>query len=70
MRYLIVIERSADGFGAYVPDLPGCAATATTEQEVVELMREGIKVYLEEHQAAGQPVPAPSLKSAKVDIQV
>jgi predicted RNase H-like HicB family nuclease len=70
VRYLIVIERSADGFGAYVPDLPGCAVTATTEQEVVELIREGIKIYIEEHQAAGQPVPAPSSRSVEVEVQV
>jgi len=28
MRYAIVIEKSETGFGAYVPDLPGCVAAA------------------------------------------
>lgn len=28
MEYAIVIERSESGFGAYVPDLPGCVAVA------------------------------------------
>ena len=27
MQYLVIIERSENGFGAYVPDLPGCIAS-------------------------------------------
>ena len=30
MKYLVVIEESETGFGAYVPDLPGCIAAART----------------------------------------
>lgn len=30
MRYAIVIEKSDSGYGAYVPDLPGCVAVAET----------------------------------------
>lgn len=30
MRYAIVIEQGEDSYGAYVPDLPGCVAAATT----------------------------------------
>ena len=29
MKYLVVIEKGPTGFGAYVPDLPGCVAVAT-----------------------------------------
>jgi len=42
MRYAIVIERSSNGFGAYVPDLPGCVAVAESEAEVRDLIREAI----------------------------
>jgi predicted RNase H-like HicB family nuclease len=30
MRYAVVIEKSATGYGAYVPDLPVCVALADT----------------------------------------
>ena len=30
MRYAIVIEKSATGYGAYVPDIPGCVGVAET----------------------------------------
>ena len=47
MQYAIVIERSPTGFGAYVPDLPGCVAVAETEEEVRDLIREAIEFHLE-----------------------
>ncbi len=65
---MVVIERSKDGFGAYVPDLPGCAATARTEAEVKTLIREGIEIYIEELKARGKRVPAPRSRSAEVEI--
>src|SRR5262245_2524894 len=34
MRYAVVIEPGEKGYGAYVPDLPGCVAVAPTASEV------------------------------------
>ncbi len=31
MRYAIVVERAANNYSAYVPDLPGCVATLREE---------------------------------------
>jgi predicted RNase H-like HicB family nuclease len=31
MRYAVVIEKAAQNYGAYVPDLPGCVATGRVE---------------------------------------
>ena len=28
MKYTVVIERTPNNYAAYVPDLPGCVATA------------------------------------------
>ena len=46
MRYAVVIEKSPKGFGAYVPDLPGCVAVGDTELRItasvgVAVMRSG-----------------------------
>jgi predicted RNase H-like HicB family nuclease len=30
MRYAIIVEEAESNYAAYVPDLPGCIATATT----------------------------------------
>lgn len=32
MRYLVVVEKGPQSFGAYVPDLPGCMAAAETRE--------------------------------------
>lgn len=60
MEYAIVIEKSATGYGAYVPDLPGCVALAETEDEVRKLIREGIHIHLDEMRIDGQPIPRPT----------
>jgi predicted RNase H-like HicB family nuclease len=37
MKYLVVIEKGARSYGAYVPDLPGCVAVAKTRPEVLRV---------------------------------
>lgn len=68
MRYAVVIEKSADGFGAFVPDLPGCVAVGETEAEVRELIREAIELHLEALQEEGAPIPPPSSQVEYVDV--
>jgi predicted RNase H-like HicB family nuclease len=69
MRYLVVIEKSATSFGAYVPDLPGCVAAGETRDEALKLIREAIEFHIEGLKQEGQPVPPPSSTSEVVDIQ-
>ena len=57
--YEIVVERSANGFGAYVPDLPGCVAAAETEDEVRALIREAIEFHLEGMREGNETIPIP-----------
>ena len=47
MRYAVVIEKSETGYGAYVPDLPGCIAAGETLEETVRLIRDAVKFHLE-----------------------
>jgi predicted RNase H-like HicB family nuclease len=35
MKYLVVVEGGDSSFGAYVPDLPGCVAVASSRSEVM-----------------------------------
>ncbi len=68
MQYLVVIENGGSSFGAYVPDLPGCIATARSEDEVRHLIKEAIELHIEGLIEAGEPVPAPSSSSAVVVV--
>src|SRR5207249_2571514 len=46
MKYLVVIEKGETGYGAYVPDLPGCVALAKTRARVKRLIREAIQLHI------------------------
>lgn len=64
--YVVLIERSADGFGAWAPDLPGCVAVAETPDACEEEMRAAIAFHLDGLRDAGAPVPEPSTRAALV----
>ncbi|HEV2198283.1 MAG TPA: type II toxin-antitoxin system HicB family antitoxin [Bryobacteraceae bacterium] len=42
-----MIEKADTGYGAYVPDLPGCVAAEDTYEEAGQLIREAIPLHLE-----------------------
>lgn len=58
-KFLIVIEKSRDGFGAYSPDLPGCVAVGATRKETEKKMCEAIGFHLEGLEEDGLPIPRP-----------
>jgi len=68
VKYTIVIEKAPNNYAAYVPDLPGCVATAGTRAEVIELMREGIAFHLKGLRQDGQSVPPPQATAVEVDV--
>ncbi len=68
MKYLVVVEKSGNGFGAYVPDLPGCVAVADTREEVVTLIQEAIEFHIEGLKESGDPIPPPTSQSELVDV--
>jgi predicted RNase H-like HicB family nuclease len=60
MRYAVILEKTATGYSAYPPDLPGVGAAGETIEEVVGLIREAIKLHVEGMLADGVPIPEPS----------
>jgi predicted RNase H-like HicB family nuclease len=61
-EYVVIYERGKDGgWGAYAPDFPGLGVAAETREEVAQLIREGIALYIEELQEDGLPLPEPSM---------
>ena len=60
MRYAVVIEKADANYSAYVPDLPGCVATAATVSEVESEIREAIQFHIDGLKADGAAVPAPT----------
>lgn len=69
MRYLVVVEKGPESFGAYVPDLPGCIAAGDSREEVLKLIREAIEFHLEGLKEDGQAIPSPSSSSEVVEVE-
>lgn len=70
MKYLVVIEESETGFGAYVPDLPGCIAAAASREEVARLIHEAIELHLDGLAEEGLPIPPAHSSSEVVEVGV
>jgi predicted RNase H-like HicB family nuclease len=68
MRYAIVIERTENNFSAYVPDLPGCVATAATRDKLETRIREAIELHLEGMRKDGMKIPRPNSDVEYVDV--
>ncbi len=70
MKYMVVIEKGEDSYGAYVPDLPGCVAVGDSREEVLSLIQEAIVLHLEMLQEDGIQIPAPHSMSEYVAVGV
>ena len=68
MRYAIVIEKAENNYSAYVPDLPGCAATGASVEEAEAQIREAIEFHLDGLREDGIPIPLPSSRVEYVDV--
>ena len=68
MRYMVIVEKSASGCGAYVPDLPGCVAAGKTREEVLHLIKEAIELHIESLEENGEPIPQPSSVSEFIEV--
>jgi Uncharacterized conserved protein len=69
-EYVVVVEKSETGFGAYVPDLPGCVAVGETREETLELVREAIELHVASLRDAGEPVPPPATTAVRISVHV
>ena len=70
MRFLVIIEPSETGYGAYSPDVPGCVAAGRTREEVIERFREALVDHLGLLSEDGQPIPKPVSTSVEVEVRV
>jgi predicted RNase H-like HicB family nuclease len=69
MRYAVIVEEGESSFGAYVPDLPGCAAVGETKEEVLQLIQEAIEFHIEGLREDGRPIPEPSSSIEYIEVR-
>jgi predicted RNase H-like HicB family nuclease len=68
MRYAVIYEKSATGYGAYVPDLPGLGVVGETLDETKRLIREGIEIHIRMMQEQGETIPEPTSSVEEIDV--
>ena len=65
MQYVVVVEKTDQNYGAYVPDLPGCVAVGETREETLRLIHEAIELHLQRMHSDGDSIP-PSITTAEL----
>jgi len=68
MKYLIVYEKTATGYSAYLPDLPGCIATGRSKKEVEKNIRQAIELHLQGMREDGQTPDPPNSFAEYKDV--
>lgn len=69
MKYAVIYETGpGGGYSAYVPDLPGCVAAASTLEETRTLIEEAIEFHIEGLRLHGEIVPQPSSLAEMLEI--
>jgi predicted RNase H-like HicB family nuclease len=63
-EYLIIVEKTDTGYSAYSPDVPGCASTGRTKEEVERNIQKALEFHLEGLREDGCEIPDPSSYSS------
>ncbi len=58
-EFIVVIQRTRDGYSAHVPDLPGCTARGDTPQGAEAGIRKAGNDHVQGLRRAGRPIPPP-----------
>lgn len=67
-QYLLVVERTEDGFRGYSPDVPGCTAVGSTPAETEERYRDALEMHFAGLVANGLPLPEPKSRATYVTV--
>lgn len=70
-RVSVVIEKDADGFYAFCPELQGCYAQGRSYEEALRNIRDAVRLHIEDRLEAGEEIPvveAISLTSLEVAV--
>lgn len=67
-KYLVIYEKSKDGYSAYVPDLPDCTSAGADREEIETNIVEAITLHLQVMEEQGISIPETSSDSQMLVI--
>jgi len=56
-RFTVVIERDEEGYFAFCPELQGCYTQGETYEEVLNNIKDAIRLHIEDRLEAGEGIP-------------
>ena len=68
MKYVVIFEKTSNGYSAYLPDLPGCVAAGDSLSETENLIREAATFHLEMLRDSDDPIPEPRSSAQLVEV--
>jgi len=70
-RFTVVIEHDEEGYFAFCPELQGCYTQGDTYEEVLENIRDAIRLHIEDRLESGEAIPqAESVSLTSVEVSV
>ena len=70
-KFSVVIEKDADGYFAFCPELQGCYAQGDTYEEALENIKDAIRLHVEDRIESGEDIPqAESISLTLLEIAV
>jgi predicted RNase H-like HicB family nuclease len=70
-KFLVVIERDMDGYFALCPELQGCYTQGDTYEEVLENIKDAIRLHIEARIEGGEEIPqAESVSLTMMEVAV
>jgi predicted RNase H-like HicB family nuclease len=70
VKFTVVIEKAENNYSVYVPDLPGCVATAATLEEARQMIQEAIEFHLEGMLQHGEAIPPATTQCDEIEVDV
>jgi len=55
-RFAAIIEKDADGYYAFCPDLQGCYTQGDTCEEALANLREAVELHVQDRLESGEPI--------------
>ena len=70
-KFSVVIERDIDGYFALCPELQGCYTQGDTYEEVLQNIKDAIRLHIEDRIESGEEIPqAESVSLTMMEVAV
>ncbi len=70
-RLSAVIEKDADGYFAFCPELQGCYTQGDSYEEALENIKDTVRLHLEDRIRGGEEIPAiESISLTSLEVEV